>query len=68
MSVVRRFPLHRGFLIRILYETNPFLKKASAEGGVRYREVSVYLTKEARIRIIIRILWVCVGYFCVILA
>ena len=24
-------PPHRGFLIRILYETNPFLKKVSSE-------------------------------------
>ena len=35
-------PLHRGFFIRILYETNPFLKKCPLEGGVRYREVSLY--------------------------
>ena len=26
VSVVKRCPLHRDFLIRILYETNPFLK------------------------------------------
>ena len=26
----------------ILYETNPFLKKCSLEGGVHYREVSLY--------------------------
>ena len=30
--------LRRGFLIRILYETNPFLKKCPLEGGVRYGE------------------------------
>ena len=46
VSVVRRCPLrtcplHRGFLIRILYETNLFLKKCQLEGGVRYREVSL---------------------------
>ena len=40
-------PLHRGFFIKILYETNPFLKKCPLEGGVccenvRYREVSLW--------------------------
>ena len=35
-------PLHRGFLKRILYKTNPFLKKCPLEGDVRYREVSLY--------------------------
>ena len=43
-------PLDRGFLIRILYETNPFLKsvrwnEVSAIKDVRYREVSLYLSK-----------------------
>ena len=28
-------PPHRGFLIRILYETNPFLKKVSVLGDLR---------------------------------
>ena len=53
MSIVRRyvsaknFLPHRGFLIWILYETNPFLKKCPLEGSVhyrdvRYREVSLY--------------------------
>ena len=32
-------PLHGGFLVRILYETNPFMKKVSAICDVRYREV-----------------------------
>ena len=53
VSVVRRCPrencpLHRGFLIRILYETNPFLKsvrwkEVSTIEDVHYREVSLYL-------------------------
>ena len=34
--------LHRGLLIKILHETNSFLKKCPLEGGVRYREVSQY--------------------------
>ena len=29
-------PLCKGFLIRTLYETNPFLKKCLLEGDVRY--------------------------------
>ena len=40
-------PLHRGFLIRILYETNPFLKNCPLEGGVRYREVSLCTGRKA---------------------
>ena len=36
MFVVRRCSLRtRGFVIRILYETNPFMKKCPLEGGVR---------------------------------
>ena len=36
-------PLLRGFVIRILYETNLFLKKCPLKGGVRYREISLYI-------------------------
>ena len=46
MSVVRRCPLCRGFLLRILYETVPEKsvrwKEMSAIEDVRYREVSLY--------------------------
>ena len=35
-------PLHSGFLVRILYETNAFLKKCPLEGGVRYRGCPLY--------------------------
>ena len=49
-------PLHRGFLIKILYETNPFLKKCPLEGGGRYREVSLYTNT---IRVLSRIF--CLG-------
>ena len=39
-------PLHKGFLVRILYETNSFLKRVSARRrvrleDVRYKEVSL---------------------------
>ena len=47
MSDVKRRPLHRGFLIRILCETNPFLKsvrwkEVSVIEDVRYREVLLH--------------------------
>ena len=42
----KKCPLHRSFLKRILYETNPFLKKCpwkevSATEDVHYKEVSL---------------------------
>ena len=46
MFVVRRYPLRTvryiEVLMRVLYETNPFLEKCPLEGGVRYREVSLH--------------------------
>ena len=35
VSVVRSCSPRRGFLIRILYETTPFLKKCPREGDIR---------------------------------
>ena len=46
MSATRRCPLHRGLLIRTLYETNPFLKKCSLEGGVRHKEDSLWFQEK----------------------